>query len=90
MEEAIYEKIAAMLLERIGAGDYFNGSVSVEAGGVEVDFRCTLIIYRDKEAGAIGNVVPVWWEFSVREHGKEIDNNLGWAGIKSYLLCARS
>ena len=68
--QATYAQAASSLLEAVGDGYYYNGSIDVDGDGFYSTLTATLIVYREAETmpegctvSHISDVVPVWWEF---------------------------
>lgn len=68
--QAMYAQAASSLLEAVGDGYYYNGSIDVDGDGFYSTLTATLIVYREAETmpegctvSHISDVVPVWWEF---------------------------
>ncbi len=68
--QAMYAQAASSLLEAVGDGYYYNGSIDVDGDGFYSTLTATFIVYREAETmpegctvSHISDVVPVWWEF---------------------------
>jgi len=85
-----YRAVAASVMQAIADKDFFNGSVEYDTDEFYSTLRMTLIVYRDREApgcgGAIRNIVPVWWEFSLSQSGGEVDTDFSWRELREYLI----
>ncbi|MDL2320503.1 hypothetical protein LJC45_05160 [Alistipes sp. OttesenSCG-928-B03] len=90
-----YNEIAEKLLEAIGQGEYYNGTVEYECEEYSAALRCTLLVYREPlfdesaPAGAarlITDIVPVWWEFHTFNIGGEEINDFEWQNLRHFLL----
>ena len=85
----IYFKIAEDLLERIGTGDFFAGTVMVydEDECVECRLICTLVVHRAERVNRrwgirpIERVLPVWWEMRSYRDGVEVDNDFSFSEL---------
>lgn len=94
VEDAVYAEAASALLEAIGDGYYYNGTVEVDGDGFYSTLTATLIVYRDKEAlpegGAVypvSDLVPVWWEFATVVPGwGEVLNDFSFLRLRDAVL----
>lgn len=72
----IYFSIAELLFEKIGLGDFFSGSVTLNDGDVECRLITTLVVVRDKyNPNRIVALRPVWWEFKTNNGVEELMND---------------
>lgn len=59
----VYQRLAELLIDEIGARDFFSGAVIYQDGEVECRLVCTAIVtHHKREPRAIVSIVPVWWE----------------------------
>lgn len=77
----IYLEIADRLLERVGVGDFFAGSVELTDGDVVWRLTCTVVARRARyvEEGSlvrpIETLLPVWWEMTTTCDGVVVEND---------------
>lgn len=87
----LYLEAASRLLEAIGAGSYFSGSLTFPFGDVECRLTASVIVYRQCESlpegdrEAIADLVPVWWEFHTTDVSGEMPNDFSFSGLKACL-----
>ncbi len=95
LNDSDYRNIAARLLEAIGGGDFYNGSVEYETAEYTSVLCTTLIVYREPlfgpddpggEAMRITDIVPVWWEFHLYDALGERLNGFSWRELKEHLI----
>lgn len=92
-----YGKVAASLLEALGDGYYYNGSMDVDGVDFYSTFTATLIVYREPErlpegrtVQVVSDVVPVWWEFATVVPGKgEVLNDFSFGRLKDTVMAMR-
>ena len=65
-----YSVIGEKVLEAIGKGIYFSGSMVSYIGNES--YRFTVSVIADRKDGAIINLIPVWWELHWVQDGKEV------------------
>lgn len=88
----LYRKTARLLLERIGAQNYFSGSISFGYGTRECRLVATIVVYRsverlpEGEVERIDDLVPVWWEFHTSDSSGEHGNDFSFGELKRYLV----
>lgn len=88
----LYRTTARLLLERIGARDFFSGSISFDYGSRECRLVATIVVYRsverlpEGEVERIDDLVPVWWEFHTSDAAGEHANDFSFGELKRYLL----
>ena len=94
----IYQSVAAAVLAAVEGKEFFNGSVECDTDEFYSTLRMTLILYRDKGDdkkggpagpsgdGALRDVVPVWWEFSLSQPSGEVETDFSWRELKPYLV----
>lgn len=89
-----YGKVAASLLDALGDGYYYNGSMDVDGVDFYSTFTATLIVYREPErlpegrtVQVVSDVVPVWWEFvTVVPGAGEVLNDFCFKRLKDTVL----
>lgn len=87
----LYLEAASRLLEAIGAGSYFSGSLTFPFGDTECRLTASVIVYRQCESlpegdrEVISDLVPVWWEFHITETCGEVPNDFSFSGLKAFL-----
>ncbi len=95
LDDNDYRSIAARLLESIGDGEFYNGSIEYESAEYTSVLRATLIIYREPLFGPddpggtamrITDIVPVWWEFHLYDALGEQINGFSWRELKEHLI----
>ena len=92
--QAMYAQAASSLLEAVGDGYYYNGSIDVDGDGFYSTLTATLIVYREAETmpegctvSHISDVVPVWWEFVTVVPGAwEVLNDFCFKRLKDTVL----
>ena len=92
--QAMYAQAASSLLEAVGDGYYYNGSIDVDGDGFSAALTATLIVYREAETmpegctvSHISDVVPVWWEFvTVVPGAGEVLNDFCFKRLKDTVL----
>ena len=92
--QAMYAQAASSLLEAVGDGYYYNGSIDVDGDGFYSTLTATLIVYREAETmpegctvSHISDVVPVWWEFvTVVPGAVEVLNDFCFKRLKDTVL----
>lgn len=92
--QAMYAQAASSLLEAVGDGYYYNGSIDVDGDGFYSTLTATLIVYREAETmpegctvSHISDVVPVWWEFVTAVPGAgEVLNDFCFKRLKDTVL----
>lgn len=82
IEPQTYQDLADKLFEAIGDREYLNGKV--ESG--EYSLRTTIVIYRDRENGAIRDIVPIWWEFAWAVNPDSSATDFSWSEFRKYIL----
>lgn len=91
LNDCIYKNLALILTRRIGDVEFFNGTVALEEGGMRINLKTTLIVYRAKTspeeltAGSIVDIRPVWYECGITENGKPIADEFSWKEFKKFL-----
>lgn len=87
----LYLEAASRLLDAIGAGSYFSGSLTFPFGDTECRLTASVIVYRQCESlpegdrEVISDLVPVWWEFHTTETCGEVPNDFSFSGLKAFL-----
>ena len=92
--QAMYAQAASSLLEAVGDGYYYNGSIDVDGDGFYSTLTATLIVYREAETmpegctvSHISDVVPVWCEFvTVVPGAGEVLNDFCFKRLKDTVL----
>lgn len=92
--QAMYAQAASSLLEAVGDGYYYNGSIDVDGDGFYSTLTATLIVYREAETmpegctvSHISDVAPVWWEFvTVVPGAGEVLNDFCFKRLKDTVL----
>ena len=92
--QAMYAQAASSLLEAVGDGYYYNGSIDVDGDGFYSTLTATLIVYREAETmpeggtgSHISDVVPVWGEFvTVVPGAGEVLNDFCFKRLKDTVL----
>ncbi len=88
--DKMYDLAAQKLIDRIGRGNFFNGTIEVCDGETTLEFIATLIIYRlEKELGgddSITQVVPVWWEAKTTTAQGVTLNDFDWQWLRNLLV----
>ena len=92
--EEIYHTFADELLDDIGDGDYYKGSIVKD--DCDETYRLVLVamFYRrdvvapDGRWSEIYDVVPIWWEFHTYVGGEltEVENDFTFNDFKEYLV----
>ena len=91
ISDADYRLVAERLINQIGSGDYFNGTVECAHDDFFSSLSTTLIIYKTSPTpivamNKVSDVVPVWWEFHTTTPEGEVMNDFSFSTLKEYLL----
>lgn len=88
----LYLKLAEALVSKIGAKEFFSGTVECIDGDVECRLLCTLIVERGKgdvegsSPRAIVALHPVWWECHTTQGGEEFLNDFSFKEFTKQLF----
>jgi hypothetical protein len=85
VESQIYNRLAARLLEAIGNGDFFNGTVELDDERFNPRLVVTLIVRRASRCGAIESIAPVWWSYGANYLEESEENDFSWNEFRRYL-----
>lgn len=87
-----YRALADLLMKAIDQKDYFNGSVEYDTDEFYSTLTTTMIIYRNPEdapqGGRIADIVPIWWQFDIRQQHGAAENDFSWRELKKHLIDA--
>lgn len=87
----LYGEVLSRLKEKIGARDYFSGSLAFESAGMACRLVVSCFIYRKRVRmpegahAAIVDLVPVWWEFHTADEGGEQLNDFSFSELRALL-----
>ncbi|WP_273372239.1 hypothetical protein [Alistipes megaguti] len=85
----LYEEVVTRLVEAIGGGSYFSGSLTFDREGIECRLTASVIVYRRRESypegdrDAIADLVPVWWEFHTTGPEGEMLNDFTFSEVRA-------
>lgn len=88
----IYEKTAKKLCDAIGTAHYFAGTLEFTHDNVECRMCVTVMLHHKKVDApegttcAIGDMVPIWWEFHTVIDGVEQINDFDFTLFKGYVI----
>ena len=83
--QAMYAQAASSLLEAVGDGYYYNGSIDVDGDGFYSTLTATMP--EGCTVSHISDVVPVWWEFvTVVPGAGEVLNDFCFKRLKDTVL----
>lgn len=80
-----YQTLATLLLETVADKEFFNGSIDLDTEEFYSTLTCTLLIYPHPEPGLQDQIVPVWWEFHLRQPEGEVLTDFSWNELAKYL-----
>ena len=69
VSKELYQEVMSRLLEAVGPGSYYSGTLAFEYGEMECRLTASVIVYRERVhypegiRDEITDLVPVWWEF---------------------------
>lgn len=86
ISEHVYQRLAELLIDEIGARDFFSGAVIYHDGDVECRLVCTAVVRHSKrEPRAIVSIAPVWWELHSTIGQEELCNDFSFNDMLSYI-----
>ena len=89
---SLYRLTAARLLEAVGRGNYFSGSVSFPFKGIDCRLTASLVVCRERVelpegcVDRISDLIPVWWEFTTGVDGRDECNDFSFSDLKEFLF----
>lgn len=88
---ALYREAADRLLDAVGAGSYFSGSLSFRFEETDCRLTASVIVYRTRrslpegDVDAVADLVPVWWEFHTQTGERERLNDFSFSELRQLI-----
>lgn len=90
-----YCEVASALIDAVGDGYYYNGTIDGDGNGFYYTLTATVIVYRedryasDGHSSCIRDLAPVWWEFAtVVPQAGEVLNDFSFRDLKEAVISA--
>lgn len=90
-----YCEVASALIDAVGDGYYYNGTIDGDGNGFYYTLTATVIVYREDRYASEGHsscvrdLVPVWWEFAtVVPQAGEVLNDFSFGDLKEAVISA--